>query len=118
VVALLGVGILGAASFTFMLMGRPAPGPPATPPPILSATAFPSPPKAGRVEVRIAPGTAVAVDGTVVGRTPLEPLVLQPGEHTIVLSHPRYGRVERRIRVMSAETTTLELDLPLEPPRR
>jgi hypothetical protein len=119
VVALLGVGILGATSFvTFMIMHAPASGPLGTPPPILSPRALPVPPRTGRIEVRITPGTEVFVDGKLVGRTPLEALALEPGEHTLVFEHPQHGRVERRIRVAPGETTTVEVDLRLQSRRR
>ncbi|HUG37368.1 MAG TPA: PEGA domain-containing protein [Candidatus Limnocylindrales bacterium] len=117
--ALLGVGILGATSLaTFMVMRAPASRPPAMPSPAVYATAFSVPPRVGKVEVRITPGTEVAVDGKVVGRTPLKALVLEAGEHTLVLSHPRYGRAQRRIKVTPGETTTVEVDLRPQSRRR
>jgi hypothetical protein len=54
------------------------------------------------------------VDGKSVGTTPFKPLSLPLGEHTIVLNHPSYKPVRKRVMIRPGVTTKLEVDLGFE----
>jgi len=69
-----------------------------------------------RVEVISAPeGAQVHVDGRSMGATPLDdPLVLGPGDHTVVASLSGYRQSERKIRVSAGDTLRVEFALEAE----
>jgi Ni/Co efflux regulator RcnB len=69
-----------------------------------------------RVEVITAPeGAQVHVDGRSMGGTPLDdPLVLGPGDHTVVASLSGYRQAERKIRVAAGDTLRVEFALEAE----
>jgi PEGA domain len=52
------------------------------------------------------------VDDSHVGTTPLRPLALSAGSHTIQLIHPDYKVLQRKVTIRVGETTRLEIDLP------
>jgi len=66
-----------------------------------------------RVEVITAPeGAHVQVDGRSIGDTPLdEPLVLGPGDHTVVATLADHRPAERKIRVSAGDTLRVEFSL-------
>jgi hypothetical protein len=66
-----------------------------------------------RVEVVTAPdGALVQVDGRSIGETPLEePLVLGPGDHTVVATLSGHRPAERKIRVSAGDTLRVEFSL-------
>ncbi len=66
-----------------------------------------------RVEVVTAPeGAHVQVDGRSIGDTPLdEPLVLGPGDHTVVAKLADHRPAERKIRVAAGDTLRVEFAL-------
>jgi hypothetical protein len=66
-----------------------------------------------RVEVVTAPeGALVQVDGRSIGPTPLdEPLVLGPGDHTVVATLSEHRPAERKIRVAAGDTLRVEFSL-------
>jgi hypothetical protein len=64
------------------------------------------------------PWADVTVDGRVVGQTPQPPIALPPGSHSIVLTHPDYPRIIRKVEIRAGETTTIRPDLATEGKRR
>ena len=68
----------------------------------------------GVLQLRIKPWAEVSVDGTIVGTTPLKPLILSPGDHVVQLTHPDYKPLRRKVTLKPAQTTKLELDLAWE----
>jgi hypothetical protein len=68
----------------------------------------------GRLQLLVLPWAEVKVDGEKVGTTPMKPLGLQVGEHQVLLSHPSYKPLLKRVVVRADETTTLEVDLSYE----
>lgn len=60
------------------------------------------------------PWAAVSVDDGYVGTTPLQPLALSPGTHTVRLTHPDYKLLQRKVTIRTGETTRLEIDLAWE----
>jgi hypothetical protein len=59
------------------------------------------------------PGANVAVDGELVGTTPLEqPLVLDLGKHRLVVTKAGYDQTERTIEIAGGSETSLGLTLP------
>ena len=66
-----------------------------------------------RVEVVTSPeGATVKVDGRSIGETPLdEPLVLGPGDHTVVAKLADHRSAERKIRVAAGDTLRVEFAL-------
>ncbi|HJZ85983.1 MAG TPA: serine/threonine-protein kinase [Polyangia bacterium] len=90
----------------------PAPAPAPAPAP-LPATPAPGPPRAAQLTVVSEPARAtVAINGKVMGRTPLRALSLPPGDYSITLSAPGRARREHGLHLASGETQTLELELP------
>lgn len=70
------------------------------------------PPAPGTLAIRVNPWADVTVDGMAVGQTPLRPLSLGAGEHTVVLRNADLGR-ERilQVRLQPGETTVVAQDL-------
>jgi serine/threonine-protein kinase len=110
-----------AAAPTPAPRGTPEPRrdpPSATPLPSAPAVA-PSPPATqapgeGQLQLRVKPWAQVSVDGRPVGTTPMRPLSLSEGPHSIRLEHPDYRPLQRRVTVRSGQTTELEVDLAWE----
>jgi hypothetical protein len=48
------------------------------------------------------------------GSTPMRPVELDVGEHTVILAHPEYKPLMKRVVIRADETTTLEVDLAYE----
>jgi hypothetical protein len=109
----------------------PAAAPPAAaPPPVAPAQAAPAAPSpsgavsTGRLRVRSnVRGAEVVVDGTIVGRTPLEGAHLAAGMHAVEVRMTGYAPAQLAVRVEPGRDKTLEAELvPLrlagEPPPR
>lgn len=62
-------------------------------------------PPAGWVTVDASPWAEVWIDAQAVGRTPLGPLSLAPGEHEFTFRHPAGGKDRQRVTVKSDEKT-------------
>ncbi len=58
-------------------------------------------PPPGWVTVDASPWADVSIDGQAVGRTPLGPLPLAPGEHQVAFRHPAGGSDRQRVTVKS-----------------
>jgi serine/threonine-protein kinase len=82
-----------------------SPYPPATSPP----TGEP-----GFLQLRVKPWAAVTIDEAYVGTTPLQPLPLSPGGHTVRLTHPDYKPLQRKVTIRPGDTARLEIDLAWE----
>jgi hypothetical protein len=57
------------------------------------------------------PWAEVSLDGRPLGTTPLKPLSLPPGTHTVRLQHPSYRPLQKRVNVRAGEVVVLEVDL-------
>jgi hypothetical protein len=68
----------------------------------------------GFLQLRVTPWAEVSIDDTGVGTTPLRPLPLSPGSHTVQLTHPDYKALNRKVTIRVGETTRLEIDLSWE----
>jgi hypothetical protein len=67
----------------------------------------------------VVPWAEVHIDDDAVGTTPLRPLPLSPGSHTVQLTHPDYKPVNRKVTIRAGETARIEIDLAWEAvPRR
>jgi hypothetical protein len=78
----------------------------------------PAPPAQGWLLVLPKPWADVTVDGRVVGQTPLAPIALAPGSHSVVLTHPQYRLFTRKVEIRPGETTTIRLDFTTDGVRR
>ena len=58
-------------------------------------------PPPGSVTIDASPWAEVSIDGQAIGRTPLGPLPLSPGEHLVTFQHPAGGSDRQRITVKS-----------------
>jgi hypothetical protein len=56
----------------------------------------------------------VVVDGESVGTTPMRPISLGVGEHTVVFTHPDYRPLQKRVVIRADETAVLDVDLGYE----
>jgi hypothetical protein len=56
----------------------------------------------------------VQIDGETMGTTPMRPVELDEGEHTVVLTHPEYKPLQKRVVIRAEEVTVLEVDLGYE----
>jgi hypothetical protein len=61
-------------------------------------------PPIGWVTLYAVPAAEVSIDGQVVGRTPLGPLPIAPGEHDVTFRHPTGLKDRQRVAVTSGET--------------
>ncbi len=61
-------------------------------------------PAQGWATIYAVPTAEVSIDGRPVGRTPLGPLSLALGEHTVTFTHPTGATDRQRIKVSSGET--------------
>ncbi len=73
-----------------------------------ATTTLPAP---GWLQLGVLPWADVSIDGALFGQTPLGRIALSPGTHDVVLTHPDYQPYRRRIRVRSADTVKLVVDL-------
>ena len=104
----------------------PAPTPTTTPTPVVvdspqRAAETPSPPtpsasaaplaETGMLAIVVSPWADVEVDGASVGQTPLRPLALATGIHSVLLSHPDFQPYPRRVTIRAGETFRLHVDL-------
>ena len=78
----------------------------------------PAPPVQGWLKILPTPWAYVSVDGLSLGETPLPPIALPPGSHSVVLTHPDYPRIIRKVEIRAGETTTIRPDLATEGKRR
>jgi membrane protein YdbS with pleckstrin-like domain len=61
-------------------------------------------PPVGWVTVHAVPAAEVSIDGQAVGRTPLGPLPIAPGEHDVTFRHPTGLKDRQRVMIKSGET--------------
>jgi serine/threonine protein kinase len=87
-----------------VLQLHPVVTPPPTPRPIINGTLI----------ILVRPWAEVSVDGESMGTTPMKPLTLSAGRHSIVLNHPSFKPVRRKITVDAGRETRLEVDLTWE----
>jgi hypothetical protein len=68
----------------------------------------------------VVPYAEATIDGKKVGRLSSRKLPVEPGEHIVVLEHPDYQPLRRKLRLVSGETLRLVIDLSEEaiPKRR
>lgn len=60
----------------------------------------------GLVSLRVGPGRLIRIDGKLVGRTPLRPLEVYEGRHTVTVVHPyRYRKQTFKVTVRGNQTT-------------
>jgi serine/threonine-protein kinase len=105
----------------------PTPEPSPTPPPPSAATQpsqAPEPPAAavapatGFLQVGVTPWADVAIDGVLVGQTPMPRIPLSAGVHDVLLSHPDFQPYPRRVTIRAGETLRLVVDLTSDAVRR
>jgi serine/threonine-protein kinase len=97
----------------------PAPSPTAASAASPSLSPTPAPlPSPGALLVVVRPWADVAIDGVVVGQTPLRRIPLAPGPHSVLLSHPDFQPFPRRVTIREGETFRLTVDLATEGVRR
>ncbi len=66
-----------------------------------------------RITLQVHPWANVVVDGESIGAVPPErELILSPGSHTIVLTHPQLGTWRSTVQVAAGERRTLPYNLP------
>jgi serine/threonine protein kinase len=100
----------------------PTPRPPVTTQPssreraelITPPSLTPVPEQTGTLQMRVVPWADVSVDGNPVGQTPIKPLRLASGPHTIRLSHPEFKPLTKKVTLRPGETVKLEVDLAQE----
>jgi serine/threonine-protein kinase len=98
---------------------RPTPTPaavrPAEPPVAAAPPSSPAvEPEGGTLRLHVVPWAEVTLDGRPVGTTPLKPLSLAPGVHTVRLQHPDYRPLQKKVNVRAGEVFVLEVDLAEE----
>ena len=60
----------------------------------------------------------VRVDGTGMGTTPLDTISLKSGVHTVIVQHPSYEPIERRVTIRAGQTERLVVDFPAQGTRK
>ncbi len=103
---------------------------PSIPPATVAASSTPGPAPAapaatpvpveerGFVQIMVVPFAEATIDGVAVGRVSSSKLPLKVGSHTVVLSHPEYQPLQRRVTVVPGETVRLIVDLSEEAIRK
>ncbi len=66
----------------------------------------------GTLELKVPDGVAVSIDGKNAGTTPLNPLSLYEGQHTVVLRRGEQPPERRKVRIEGDETEVLEYTFP------
>ncbi len=80
-----------------------------------AALASPDPSLNGTLRLRIWPPATVFVDGEELGDTPMEPIALQAGRHTVMLICNKLSKIEERIiEVKPGQPTLLEINFHKE----
>jgi serine/threonine-protein kinase len=97
------------------------PAPPAEPAPVAQAAPPAAPvvrrkePQKGKLEFRIRPYATVFLDGTALGQTPLAPVSVSAGPHTVRLRNQELGKdVTRTVEVKAGKSNIFKLDLTAE----
>jgi hypothetical protein len=72
----------------------------------------------GRLRIGVRPWAEVIVDGTSRGTTPLRPLSLSVGVHSVRLVNPDYHPFLRKVAIRDGETTALDVDFRLDGVRK
>jgi len=85
--------------------------------PLTPATLPVPAPARGEIWIVVAPWAEVSVDGQEMGTTPVR-TPLDPGKHDVVLTHPEYQPVRRRVTVTPGQVFRLEVDLSQDALRR
>ncbi len=89
----------------------PRPSPSLRPPATTVPSASPLEARSAVLQFVIRPWAEIAVDGRVIGTSPVPPLTLPPGTHTIQLNNPDYKPLRRTVTVEPGQTLRFELDL-------
>jgi hypothetical protein len=93
---------------------RPAQAPVTRPPaPTTTTTTLPAVAQ-GTVRIRVLPWAEVEIDGVYKGTTPLRPISLPAGTHTLRFRHPDFRPLIKRIIVPAGDEVSLEVDLTRE----
>ncbi len=69
---------------------------------------------AGTLRLMVLPWAEVEVNGVPRGKTPLSPLSLPAGRHTIRLLHPDYRPIQRKVTIRAGEATLLRVDFSVQ----
>jgi serine/threonine-protein kinase len=103
---------------------KPTPTPPPVSPPFGATASVPTPtptpvPGTGSLQLGVRPWAEIAIDGKVVGTTPLDKIPLPAGKHEVRLRHPGYQPVVREVVIRAEETKRLIFDFTTDgTPRR
>jgi hypothetical protein len=88
----------------------------ATPRP--SAVESPEPRRTGLLLVVARPWGDVRVDGMGMGTTPLDTIPLRAGVHSVVIQHPSYEPIERKVTIRAGHTARIVVDFPAQGTRK
>ena len=105
------------ASAAVALRSGPTPAPLRVPEAPVAPAEPPSPAVdagSGTLRLHVVPWAEVSLDGQPIGTTPLKPLFLAPGAHTVRLLHPDYRPLQKKVNVRPGEVFVLEVDLAEE----
>jgi serine/threonine-protein kinase len=70
--------------------------------------------RTGTLRLMVLPWAEVEVNGVLRGKTPLSPLSLPVGRHTVRLLHPDYRPIQRKVTIRAGETTLLRVDFSVQ----
>ena len=93
---------------------KPTPAPLRAPEAPVAPANAPKPavePVTGTLRLHVVPWAEVSLDGRTLGTTPLRPLSLPPGSHTVRLQHPSYRPLHKKFDIRAGETFVLDVDL-------
>jgi serine/threonine-protein kinase len=103
----------------------PTPAPTSAPTPAATPAAAPTPrdeapePQGtGLLLVVARPWGNVRVDGVGMGTTPLDTISLRSGVHTVVVQHPSYEPIERKVTIRAGQTERIVVDFPAQGTRK
>jgi serine/threonine-protein kinase len=70
--------------------------------------------ESGVIKIVVRPWAEVVVDGQVIGNTPIRPLTLAAGQHTVRVTNPDYKPLFRKVNLRAGEELKVEIDLTWE----
>ena len=68
----------------------------------------------GELRIGVKPYAEVTIDGQSYGQTPMKPVQLSSGLHTVRLVHPDYQPLQRKVTIRAGETARVTVDLSLD----
>jgi hypothetical protein len=81
-----------------------------------AAESPPATPAKTRVTLKSTPDADAFLDGRLIGRTPVEGLIVDAGPHRVEFRHPEYETIVQEVQVSEGEHVKVNVVFPVSPP--